>query len=168
MNNMNNMNDITQPLPSEKYIQAINLTQLVSIDLIVLDKESSVLVGKRKNDPAKNMWFVPGGRIYKHEPWKEAIKRISRGELGYEIEYKDCTMIGLFDHHYPNNFLNRTDENGNMITTHYFVVGMQITVSESVVNKTTFEGQHSEIRWMPLDELMSRNDVHQNTKNYFL
>jgi colanic acid biosynthesis protein WcaH len=40
-------------------------TPLISIDLIVYNDESDVLLGKRVNPPAQNYYFVPRGRIYK-------------------------------------------------------------------------------------------------------
>jgi len=37
-------------------------TPLVSIDLIVHDRQRRVLLGWRRNWPAQGCWFVPGGR----------------------------------------------------------------------------------------------------------
>lgn len=45
----------------------VDNTPLISIDLIIYNAKSEVLLGKRNNPPAKAHYFVPGGRIYKNE-----------------------------------------------------------------------------------------------------
>jgi len=152
-------------LPHSLFIKAIELTQLVSIDLVLIDKQYNVLVGKRKNEPAKGYWFVPGGRIYKNEPWKQAIKRVSKAELGFEIT--SSSTLGIYDHMYKTNFLEKTDEQGKMIETHYTVIAILEMIDPNEINESIFCDQHSEMKWMPMEELVNRNDVHQYTKNYF-
>jgi colanic acid biosynthesis protein WcaH len=61
-------------LSHDDYIKAIELTQLVSIDLVISDQHGNVLVGKRKNEPAKDTWFVPGSRLYKMSDGKMLLE----------------------------------------------------------------------------------------------
>ena len=63
-------------------LRIIEFVPLVSIDLILKDRQGQVLLGKRANRPARGYWFVPGGRIRKNEKIADAISRISRSELG--------------------------------------------------------------------------------------
>ncbi len=49
-------------LDDEKFLEIIDLSPLVSIDLIVYNDKNEVLLGKRANRPAKDYWFVPGGK----------------------------------------------------------------------------------------------------------
>lgn len=65
----------------------VNYAPLISIDLIVYNSKSEVLLGKRINPPAKNYYFVPGGRVYKNEKIADAFDRICQSELGCEIEF---------------------------------------------------------------------------------
>jgi colanic acid biosynthesis protein WcaH len=51
-------------------------TPLVSIDLIVRDTQANILLGKRVNRPAKDFWFVPGGRVLKDETVEQAFIRL--------------------------------------------------------------------------------------------
>ena len=48
-------------LSREEFLKVVENTPLVSIDLIVQDPQGRILVGYRKNRPAQNTWFVPGG-----------------------------------------------------------------------------------------------------------
>lgn len=105
-------------LSPEKYIQAIELTQLVSMDLIVKDTNGKVLLGRRVNDPAKGKWFVPGCRLFKEEPWTTAITRVAKEELGIDVKPQEGHFMGVYDHFYGTNFMNKLDTDGKEISTH--------------------------------------------------
>ena len=53
----------------------IRLAPLIAIDLIIRNARDEVLLGLRKNEPAKGCYFVPGG----------------------------ARLIGVFEHSYDNN-----------------------------------------------------------------
>ncbi|HGT8289544.1 TPA: GDP-mannose mannosyl hydrolase, partial [Escherichia coli] len=54
-------------VPSVKFREVIQLTPLISIDLLIENENGEYLFGLRNNRPAKNKFFVPGGRIRKNE-----------------------------------------------------------------------------------------------------
>lgn len=58
---------------------------LVSIDLFVRNPDDAILLGLRRNEPAKDTWFVPGGVIRKGETRAQAFERISHMELGHAL-----------------------------------------------------------------------------------
>ena len=89
-------------LEQDKFLSIVAATPLVSIDLILRSERGRVLLGRRVNRPAQGFWFVPGGRIRKNERIKDALRRISRAELGIEIEHAELT--GVFDHIYEDNY----------------------------------------------------------------
>ena len=68
-------------LSADEFATLVRLGPLVSIDLVVRNDRGQILFGFRKNEPAKNFWFVPGGRIQKEERLKDAFNRICRKEL---------------------------------------------------------------------------------------
>ena len=69
-------------LDEDKFLQVIECTPLGSIDLIVRDGYSRLLLGRRKNEPAAGYRFTPGGRIRKNERLDTAFRRICGDELG--------------------------------------------------------------------------------------
>jgi len=71
----------------------IKNTPLISIDLIVKNKEGKILLGKRKNRPAKGYYFVPGGRIFKNETIEQAFKNISKHELGLDLDIESAKFL---------------------------------------------------------------------------
>jgi colanic acid biosynthesis protein WcaH len=145
-------------LSNEQFLSIIDATPLVSIDLILCNERGEILLGKRTARPAQNFWFVPGGRIRKNERVRDALKRISLKELGVAIE--TATLMGAFDHIYPDNFLGQPGVN-----THYVVLGYSFDWKSSVPVKA--DEQHSELRWWTVPELLANAEVHENTKNYF-
>src|SRR5512142_1242744 len=70
----------------EDFQNVIRLTPLVAIDLIIRSPDGKVLVGRRTNEPARGVFFVPGGRITKNETRPAAFRRISQEELGIGLE----------------------------------------------------------------------------------
>jgi len=136
----------------------IKNTPLVSIDLIVKNKEGKILLGKRKNRPAKGFYFVPGGRIFKNEKIEEAFKNISRNELGKELDIKNAKFLGVFEHLYEDNYF------GNDTGTHYIVLAYEIR--EDNLNLQDDE-QHSDFMWLTPEEIIKNEKVHPYTKNYF-
>ena len=83
-------------IDKETFLQIVDSTPLVSIDLILENQQGKVLLGMRNNSPAQGYWFVPGGIIRKNERLYDAFKRISSVELGAELIITDAKLIGAF------------------------------------------------------------------------
>ncbi|MCU0473441.1 MAG: GDP-mannose mannosyl hydrolase [Bacteroidales bacterium] len=151
----------TNVLNEYEFIQLIKNGPLISIDLIVRNKNGEALLGYRKNGPARNMWFVPGGRIRKNERLDDAFKRITFGELSQEIDRRNARFVDIYEHFYENEnrFLLQD------LDTHYVVLAYLIDNFNNFRIKEN--DQHSEFRWMTVHELLDNKEVHVNTKNYF-
>jgi colanic acid biosynthesis protein WcaH len=142
----------------------IRCTPLPSIDLVVMDTERKVLLGKRKNRPAQNLWFVPGGRILKNEPLREALARISLDEIGIELARTDVIVKDIHDHMYDDNLFN--EEFG----THYVAICCwYLTKNEQKPSmEKAMLSQHHEVMWRKWIDLLGDPQVHENVKSYFL
>jgi colanic acid biosynthesis protein WcaH len=148
-------------MQNKDFLQIIGATPLVSIDLIVRNKEGMVLLGKRINRPAKGYWFVPGGRIRKNERLADALQRIARAELGLSLTLNPSKLLGAYEHIYDDNFFG---EEG--VNTHYVVLAYEYYLEEGM--QIILDDQHSEAKWWPIDDLLNSPEVHENTKAYFL
>ena len=156
---------ISEPKPGEwletnDFEHIVRLTPLVSIDLIVRSADGRVLVGRRKNAPAKDVYFVPGGRITKNETLTEAFKRLTKVELGKEEEIENAKLRGVYEHIYPDN---RMGKDG--FGTHYVVLAYEFTLSLDGTELPT--DQHGDYEWMTVEKLIRSPEVHKNTKAYF-
>lgn len=150
---------MSQWLAKEAFLSVIRDTPLVSIDLVVTDTEGKILVGQRKNAPAKGFWFVPGGRICKNETLDQAFQRISQTELGCLLDRKMADLLGVYDHIYQDNF---AEVEG--IGTHYVVIAHRVQIDPSCLCLP--DEQHLAYVWMSADEIRDNSDVHPNTKAY--
>jgi colanic acid biosynthesis protein WcaH len=146
-------------LSKTDFTHIIKNTPLVSIDLIIENREKKILLGKRLNKPAQNDWFVPGGRIFKDERLDDAFSRISSAEIGVVLQRSKREFLGVYEHFYADNAIN--DE----FSTHYVVLAYRVEVDEREV---VLNNQHEAYRWFEIDELLAHESVNQYTKNYFL
>ncbi len=137
----------------------VKLTPLISIDLVIENRDNRFLLGYRTNRPAKGTWFVPGGRILKDETLADAFRRLAQVELGSSLEINSAQFLGVYEHFYSDNFKDTES------TTHYVVLGYKIEITKPLENLP--KEQHQDYRWFTKDELCSHEEVHQNTKAYF-
>jgi colanic acid biosynthesis protein WcaH len=142
----------------DSFLQIIRNAPLVSIDLILRNERNEILLGYRRNRPAQNCWFVPGGRIRKGESIQQALKRIARHELG--ILPDEGRLLGAFDHFYDDNFFGLPD-----VATHYVALAYLIDVKSEI--GIAGDDQHTELKWWNMENLLSSPAVHDNTKLYF-
>lgn len=147
-------------LSGDDFANVIRSAPLVSIDLVVRDETGQVLVGLRVNRPARNFWFVPGGRIYKNERLDDAFERISLAEMGRMIPRMNAKLLGVYEHLYRDNALEIPD-----VSTHYVVLAYEVQVDAASLVPP--RGQHERFQWMGIDQIRRDSDVHPNTKAYF-
>ena len=148
-------------MDKQQVLNIIDSAPLVSVDLVIVNHHKKILLGKRVNRPAQGYWFVPCGRIRKNETIKDAIKRISTTEIGVDLSDHDPGLLGASEHIYEDNFFNEPG-----INTHYVVLAFMIELETDIT--VTPDEQHSEMKWWTVDNLLVNDDVHPNTKIYFV
>ncbi len=165
MANENESRPLYEPNPGEwlsnaDFANVVRLTPLVSIDIIVRAPDRRVLLGCRTSEPAKGVYFVPGGRITKNETRAAAFRRLTRIELGVEKELSEAKFLGAFDHLYLTNRLELPG-----FGTHYVVLGYEINLE---INCSALpREQHGQYVWWHEHEILTATDVHPNTQAYF-
>lgn len=145
-------------LVDEVFKSVINHAPLISIDLIVENEQGEYLLGLRRNRPAQGYWFVPGGRMLKNESLDEAFKRLTKTELGIELERSQAVFQGVYEHFYEDSVF------GEGVSTHYIVLAHRVKFESSAINLD--EKQHSEYRWQQPSAL-SEIKTHKYTLEYF-
>ena len=147
-------------LPHDRWLAVVRDAPLVSIDLVLHDRQSRTLLGLRTNEPAKGTWFVPGGVIRKGERLAEAFERIAIYELGTRLHLDQATSLGVFEHHYNSNFAGVPD-----IKTHYVVLAYRCEITQPLERLP--KEQHQSYRWLHAAEILADPTVHENSKAYF-
>lgn len=73
-------------LPFEDYRKVLGSVPIVCIDCVVLNERREILLVKRKNDPLKGEFWLPGGRLHKGERLVDAVHRKMREEVGVDVD----------------------------------------------------------------------------------
>ena len=98
------------------------------VDLLVAYKNSLLLM-LRNNEPAKDLWFTPGGRIYRNEKLIDTVKRVLPEETG--LQPTKITQVSTMSHIWPE---------AHTVTTYFRV--------EVDSDKVKLDPQHSDYKWI--------------------
>ena len=151
-------------LTEKDYSQVIRFVPVTTIDLCVINKKK-ILLGRRNNPPAKDYFFVPGGRIYKNETLDKAFDRIIKDELGSKTnKFVNKKFLGTYQHFYKDNFLG-TEE----FDSHYIVLAFIVLFEEFIFEDDEKINQHSEFVWFNKKVDKSNkieNKIHPYVKDY--
>jgi len=85
-------------IPLSIYKKILAEMPIATVDLLV-ETSGGFLVVKRKNQPAKDGWWIPGGRIKKWESVEQAAVRKAKEEMS--IDAKVVRFIGVYDLRFP-------------------------------------------------------------------
>ena len=101
---------------------------LPCVDLLVTHKRNLLLM-LRNNEPGKDLWFTPGGRIFKDEKLEDTVKRVLSEETG--LQPTNITQISTMSHIWPT---------AHTVTTYFKV--------EVNSDKVKLDEQHRGYRWI--------------------
>lgn len=90
-------------LPEKRYKVLLRDSIICCVDGIIMNKEGEYLLVKRINNPLKEEWWIPGGRVYKGETLDGAFLRKMKEEIG--IEVKILLPLGYYEEQYPKGYL---------------------------------------------------------------
>jgi colanic acid biosynthesis protein WcaH len=149
-------------VPEEVFSQAVDALPLVSIDLLVVNAQEELLLGLRRNRPARDWWFSPGARIRKNEELEQVLERIWLEELGQTQAMPPVQLLGASDHMYADSAFS--DE----VPTHYVNLPYLVLLPAETVLTTEAlpQDQHSQWQWMPLEQAANDTKVHTYVRAY--
>lgn len=85
-------------LALDEYRRVLSTMPIVCVDCLVVDEKREFLLVKRKNEPLKGEYWVPGGRVFKGEQLADAVHRKMREEIGVDVEI--VRNVGFFEEFY--------------------------------------------------------------------
>ena len=107
---------------------------------IILQKGSYILLIKRKNEPFKDYFALPGGFVNEGESVEAAVKREAMEEISLEIEPID--ILGVYSN--PERDPRR----------HILTIVFVGTIIKGMPNP---RDDSSEIEWVRLDDIQKKN-----------
>jgi 8-oxo-dGTP diphosphatase len=72
-------------------------TPMQTVDAVIVDKKDRIILIKRKFQPFKGEYALPGGFTELAEDQFEALVRETREETGVDLKYGEWEYIGVFD-----------------------------------------------------------------------
>jgi len=79
-------------IEEELYDKIKSVMPIPCVDLVVINNQEEVLMLKRENEPAKGLWWFPGGRVHHNETRADAALRKLKEECG--LKGLSCDEIG--------------------------------------------------------------------------
>lgn len=137
------MNDIKigKKVKKELYDKIREVIPIVSVDIIATYK-TSVLLVKRKNIPAKGLWWFPGGGIRKWESPLTAVVRELKEETGLDVV--QAKFVTVMDSPFQEDNI------------HCIAIVYKVIVSS---DKVVLDDESSEYKWLDLVD-DSRLELH--------
>ena len=83
------------------YKKIIHALPILCVDLVIKNSKGEYLLHLRDNEPLKNEWWVPGGRVHKEEEIYSAASRKCKEELGLIIT--NWLAVGVYQDQYDRN-----------------------------------------------------------------
>ena len=126
-------------IPQNKYCEILEAVPICCVDVLICHG-GKVLLLRRKNKPAKEEWWPPGGRVHKHELLESAAVRKSYEETGLRVDIK--SKIGVYETMFNDGPFS--DLKGGVHTINICFLAEPISDNPEVVLDST----HSDYKWV--------------------
>jgi colanic acid biosynthesis protein WcaH len=122
-------------IPDDLYREILRSMPIACVD-VVIPSVAGVLLVKRKNEPAKGQWWIPGGRVWKGEPLATCAERHAKEEVGLDAKFQRILHVEetIFDTG-PWN-----------VAVHSINVCILLSMMEN--QSPVIDGDHSSWRWL--------------------
>jgi ADP-ribose pyrophosphatase YjhB (NUDIX family) len=125
---------------------------LVGVGAVII-KDGRLLLEKRKNDPGRGKWSIPGGLVELGESLEQTVLREVKEETGLEVEQPE--HIDVVDN------IDR-DESGR-VRYHFVILDYYVRVRGGSANAAS---DAEELRWVALD-LVETYDLTKTFRAFF-
>lgn len=83
------------------YRQVLERVPILCVDGIIVNQQGQFLLVRRRHEPYRGEWWIPGGRVLKGERLEAAFKRKMREELGVEVRI--LAAVGYYEEQHKSD-----------------------------------------------------------------
>ena len=116
---------------------------IVGVGAVIINN-GRILLEKRKNEPGKGKWSIPGGVVEVGEELQQALEREVKEETG--LNTTSCSLIDVVDS-------ISLDDKG-VVKFHFVIVDYLVKTEEGVPEAAS---DADELRWVPISEVQTFN-----------
>jgi 8-oxo-dGTP diphosphatase len=125
---------------------------VVGVGAVILDGDK-ILLEKRKNEPSKGKWSVPGGLVELGESVEQAVIREVKEETGLEVY--EPRLVDVV------NYVSLGEKGA--VVYHYVIVDYFVTVKSG---KPKASSDAAALKWVPLSEV-EEYDLTESFRRFF-
>jgi hypothetical protein len=92
-------------LPKEEFFAIYRRVPRLCVEVLIVEPARGVLLKLRDIPPNVGAWHIPGGTVLFGEPLIDAVKRVARDELDFEVDVAE--LLGYIE--YPSHYENGLD-----------------------------------------------------------
>ncbi|HLC51662.1 MAG TPA: NUDIX domain-containing protein [Candidatus Nanoarchaeia archaeon] len=134
-------------IPNQLYQQILENMPILCIDF-VLENEGKVLLTYRTEEPAKDQWWIQGGRVHKNEKLIDAVRRKAKDEIGIDVDI--VKIIGTYEIMFEKGAFN--------LQVHDVAVCFLVKPKNGI--RITLDATHQKYKWISKIE----EDLHPYVK----
>lgn len=133
-------------LTTEEYMSYMDKTPVACIDIVLFNEDrTQVLLFRRANEPARGIYFTPGGCIQKGETFKEAAVRKMQQELSITLDVNKLNNPQVIEELWPNSAFPN-------ISYHAITIFFGYTLTEREAYTITLDPQHNARQWFSVND----------------
>ncbi|VEB57491.1 O-antigen biosynthesis protein [Salmonella enterica subsp. enterica] len=148
-------------LRQEDFAAVVRTTPLISLDFIVENGQGEILLGQRLKPSGAGLLVCAGGAGVQR---RNAGGRLCTPDAGGTGRASARWRQGRFMASGSTSMT--TTFSGEDFSTHYIVLGFRLRVTESDLRLP--DAQHGSYRWLTPEQLLASDNVHENSRAYFL
>lgn len=138
-------------LPDSLWGDVQDSVVIVTSDTIVLC-EGNILLGKRKIEPAKGLWWIFGGKILPGESIEESAARNLQRELGLAIDDSRFIPLGTW----CSVVWSRREQPPQDHGVHNVILPTFLALAPAEKDSIRLDKDHSELQWIKPQDLLKR------------
>ena len=148
-------------LPSALYGGIVRDTVICCLDIVLTRYNKTTgsrecLLVLRSSEPAKGLWWLPGGRLVKGEQFFECAKRKAIQETGID-KVTPIQVLGVWNTFFPRSAWDTPESRGTQTVNPVVLVEIDCSVDTEQVK---LDAQSTNYKWIGLDpaEAIANNE----------
>ncbi len=125
-------------IPRNRYSKITSILPICCVDIVVVSNRQFLLV-KRKENPAKNKWWFPGGSVFFNETLVAAVKRKLREEVNIR-KIKSIKFLGVAETRFKKGYFGKPSHTINDV--------FLAKIDQGQLKNIKVDKFHSDYRWL--------------------